>query len=103
MDPIRSDYEDDLDMLEIIREFAEELPDRDAALQECFASGDMAKLQTLAHQLKGAGGGYGFSPISEAAARLEANLREGAEAGVIKDDLTLLCEVLRAVVVPEAD
>jgi hypothetical protein len=51
----------------------------------------------------GAGGGYGFSPISEAAGRLEADLREGAEAGVIKDDLTLLCEVLRAVVVPEAD
>ena len=90
-------------MMEIVREFVSELPDRVAALEACVESGDMAKLQTLAHQLKGAGGGYGFPQITEAAARLESDLKGGAEVGAIKDSLGLLVEVLSAVAVPEGN
>lgn len=103
MDPIRSIYEDDEDMMEIVREFAEELPDRAATLESLLASGELDELKSLAHQLKGAGGGYGFTPITDAAAVLEKSLKEGADAGVLKTNTEALCETLRAVVVPEAD
>jgi len=103
MEPIRSEYEDDPDMLEIVQEFVAELPDRVVAMEECFASSDFSRLQTFSHQLKGAGGGYGFPIITDQAAALESALKESAESGMIKDRLAALCEVLHAVVVPEAD
>ncbi|MFQ5513564.1 MAG: Hpt domain-containing protein [Myxococcota bacterium] len=102
MEPIRSEYEDDPDMLDIVQEFAAELPERAAALEACLGGGDLATLQTLAHQLKGAGGGYGFPQITGAAAQLESALKAGAQATELKKDLDALCEVLRAVRVTEA-
>ena len=101
MEPIRSLYEDDPDMLEIVREFARELPERARVLEECLAKGSLSELQRLAHQLKGAGGGYGFAQITEVAARLEQALKAGAAEPVIKDRAAELCATLRAVVVPE--
>ena len=102
MGPIRSTYEDDPDMLEIVREFAGELPARVAKLESHLAAGEMRELQTLAHQLKGAGGGYGFPLITELAASLESALKQGADEAVVKDRTAALCSTLRAVVVPEA-
>ncbi len=101
MEPIRSIYEDDPDMLEIVREFAAELPRRVEEIEACLEAGRMAELQTLAHQLKGAGGGYGFGQVTEAAAGLEQVVKEGAEQSVVKDRARALCEVLRAVEVSE--
>ena len=103
MDPIRSIYEDDEDMMDIIREFAAELADRATSLESLLASEDLAELQNLAHQLKGAGGGYGFGEITEVAAVLEASLKSGAEGSALKEQTDALCETLRAVVVAEAD
>ena len=102
MGSIRSVYENDPDMLEIVREFAGELPARIAKLEDLLAAGELRELQTLAHQLKGAGGGYGFPQITELAASLESALKQGADAPVVKDRAIALCETLRSVVVPRA-
>ena len=40
-------------------------------LEEAHRAGDVDQLRTHAHQLKGAGGGYGFQGLSEIAAELE--------------------------------
>ena len=61
MEPIRSVFENDPDMREIVQEFAAELPSRIADLQEMLAANRRADMQTVAHQLKGAGGGYGHA------------------------------------------
>ena len=102
MRPIRSVYEDDPDMFEIVREFAAELPARIAKLEAHIAAGEMRELQTLAHQLKGAGGGYGFPQVTELAASLEQALKTGADAPVVKDRTRSLCDTLRAIAIPEA-
>ena len=102
LEPIRSIYEDDPDMAEIVQEFAIALVDRRRSLQTFLAENDLDALQTAAHQLKGAGGGYGFQAITDAAARLEQALKEGAEPSTIKDHCQTLCEVLDAVKAPEA-
>lgn len=101
MDPIRSAYEDDPDMLEIVREFARELPDRVARLESLLAARDFADLQTLAHQLKGAGGGYGFPIITEVASALERALKSGEPEPIVKERAAELCRTLRAVRVPD--
>ncbi len=97
MDPIRSTYEDDPDMMEIVQEFADELPGRAESAETLLRDGDLSELQRLAHQLKGAGGGYGFDAITEVAAALEQALKDGADAGVLEERASSLCETLRAV------
>lgn len=101
MEPIRSIYEDDPDMLEIVREFVGELPQRVAELQAHFEARDFSELQNLAHQLKGAGGGYGFPQITEVAAQLEQALKEDSGEAAIKDRLEGLCATLRAAEISE--
>ena len=103
MEPIRSSFEDDPDMMEIVREFADEAPERADQLQASLQAEDLPALQTLAHQLKGAGGGYGFDSISLVAAALEQALKDSAETGVIVDRCAELCDTLRAICVSEAD
>lgn len=100
MDPIRSQYEDDPDMLELVQEFAAELPDRIRSLEDTLEGGELAELQRLAHQLKGAGGGYGFPRITEVAAALEEALKAQAGTAVVTDRTRALCDTLRAVQVP---
>ena len=90
-------------MFEIVQEFANELPDRAKAIEVYLEQGDLAQIQVLAHQLKGAGGGYGFSPITDVAGGLEQALKEGADISVIKEQVQAMCETLRAVTVAEAD
>ena len=99
VEPIRSTYEDDPDMMEIVREFAAELPDRVEALKGHLAAGELAELQTLAHQLRGAGGGYGFTPITEVAGQLEQALKDKADAALLAERTAALCDTLAAVVV----
>ncbi|MBX3363657.1 MAG: Hpt domain-containing protein [Phycisphaeraceae bacterium] len=98
--PITSTYHDDPEMGEIIRDFVAELPQRIHAMRSAFSEQRLLDLLHLAHQLKGAGGGYGFDQISAAAARLELALKslqtdraaDAAErAKVAIDEVTSLC------------
>jgi HPt (histidine-containing phosphotransfer) domain-containing protein len=41
------------------------------ALTDALACGDMERVRTLGHSMKGSGGGYGFDGISEIGSRLE--------------------------------
>ncbi|MFT5425027.1 MAG: HPt (histidine-containing phosphotransfer) domain-containing protein [Phycisphaerales bacterium] len=69
--PLVSDFADDPSMTEIISEFVAELPDRISAIRAAVSQGDSSQVRRLAHHLNGAGGGYGFPIISEAAAVVE--------------------------------
>jgi len=101
MEPIHSTYEDDPDMLEIVREFADDAPARAADLETRLGDGDMERLRTLAHQLKGAGGGYGFQQITDLAAELEQAVKQSMDIVVVQDRCAALCDCLRAIVVSE--
>lgn len=67
----RSEYATDPEMRDIVTLFVEDLPRRAAALREARTAGDRPRLRTLAHQLRGSAGGYGFPGIGNAAANLE--------------------------------
>ena len=77
------------------------MPARVTKIESLLAARECTDLQTLSHQLTGAGGGYGFAQITEVASRLEHALKSGAAEPEIKDRAADLCATLRAVVVPE--
>ena len=86
-EPLHSDYRDDDAMRPIIRLFLMELPDRRQTLAALRQAGDMVAFRRLVHQIKGAGGGYGYPSISLAAAQLERCLEAGGLAGIDQCDV----------------
>ena len=93
--PLLSQFANDKDMAELVEFFVDELQERIGALSEAWESGDRTRLKSLAHQLKGAAGGYGFPSITRSAAALEAVLRtqetELDSVGKKLDELLELC------------
>jgi PAS domain S-box-containing protein len=77
-EPLYSEYAEDPDMAELVAEFICSLPVMTSAVEAAWGRQDLAELRSLAHQLKGAAGGYGFMPITRSAERLEALLRGSA-------------------------
>jgi len=73
--PLRSQYASDADMRAIIALFVREMPARAARLSEYWECSDFVNLAHMVHQLRGAGAGYGFPSISEAAGRFEQGLK----------------------------
>ena len=76
---VRSEYAQDPDMAELVQIFVAELPKRIAAMEAAHREGALSALTRLAHQMKGAAGGYGFPSISQLAGRLEATIKESRE------------------------
>ncbi len=76
------------------RDFAEALPARVRTITERLSSNDAAAAQSLAHQLRGAGGSFGFPLISTVAGALEDALiaGDGAAAARAVSDLAALAE-----------
>lgn len=66
---------EDPDMVDIVLDFVNELPGRAKELERAFAARDWGKLEKLSHQLKGAGGSYGYPQITEVAATMEADCK----------------------------
>ncbi len=74
--PITSEFADDRDMAILIEEFVASLPGRAHAILEHINQGATEQARTMAHQLKGAGGGYGFPQVTEAARVVDLAIRE---------------------------
>ena len=73
---IFSEYENEPAISEILNIFTDSLPETLSDMRFAMQGGDGSTLASLAHQLKGAGGGYGYPVVSEAAAELEQLAKE---------------------------
>ncbi|MFN0012725.1 MAG: Hpt domain-containing protein [Phycisphaerales bacterium] len=97
--PLRSQFVDDTDMREIVEMFVSGMPEKIAALGQLWEQQRLDDLKRLAHQLKGAGGGYGFPTVGEAAGRVESSIDamaygSGAKVEQLRaqfEDLITLC------------
>ncbi len=74
--PITSEFADDPDMAILIAEFVASLPASAHAILDRLDQGAIEQARTMAHQLKGAGGGYGFPQVTDAARAVDAAIRE---------------------------
>jgi HPt (histidine-containing phosphotransfer) domain-containing protein len=67
--------EDDPEMADIVTEFVDALPTRVRNLQDAWREKAWDQLRTIAHQLKGAGGSYGYPTLSELGATMEQSFK----------------------------
>jgi HPt (histidine-containing phosphotransfer) domain-containing protein len=74
-EPLLSVYEHDPEMAELVAMFVAEMPDRRAELEQAVRAADVETAIRIAHQLKGAAGGYGFDALGIYAAETEHALR----------------------------
>ncbi len=91
---LHSDLADDPDMAPLVKKFLSNLTPKVASMEESLSSGRRDELGRLAHQLKGAGGGYGFPTISDAARSVEECVRDDADLQQLQhavNDLKQLC------------
>ena len=100
--PLRSEFEQDPDLRDLVMLFVQELDDRMDAIRTAFLADDLTQLQRLAHQLKGSAGGYGFGPIGDVAGELEAGLlAEQADLSLVQERMEDLATICRAAVGPK--
>jgi HPt (histidine-containing phosphotransfer) domain-containing protein len=102
--PVFSEFANDPDMCELVETFADEMPEKISRFESAIADQKLDELRRLAHQLKGAAGGYGFGVVGEAAGRLEELLVSspsvaGSDAFLdeVKRDLADLLDLCRSV------
>ena len=95
---IDSELADDPDLADILNDFVLGLPDQLARMREALADKRFDDLRRIAHQLKGAGGGYGYPALTESARGLEnAAQAECSENALLSlSQLSTLCYAVQA-------
>jgi histidine phosphotransfer protein HptB len=104
-EPIYSSLASDPVMAELVDMYVEETAEKIATLEAALASGDRDKLRSVAHQMKGAGGSYGFDQVTTCAAALEAAVKQAKPTETIRghfDELVALCRRIRSGAAPTA-
>lgn len=97
--PCYSALSGDPEMTELLALFVSELPLRLAEIRQVAQGHNLQEVRRLAHQLRGAGGSYGFPLLTTAAARVEEIAREQTSIKDLRaalDQLTAVSERLRA-------
>lgn len=99
IEPLISDFADDPDMLKIIEMFVDGLSDRIESILTAFEDSNCTTVSGIAHQLKGASGGYGYPLMSELAFDVEQLANRNAEADQIEAALAVLVDECRRAIV----
>lgn len=67
--------EEDADLRDVVEEFVSGLDRRVVDFRTAYAAHQWDNLMRLAHQLKGAGGSYGYPELSQLGAQMESRFR----------------------------
>ncbi len=96
-DVVRSTFAGDPDMDPVIAGFVAGLPAQVRTLLQMTESAQSEHVRRVLHQLKGTGGGYGFSEITTIAGRAEAGLRAGCPLERMRSEIEGLVALVRRV------
>lgn len=75
-DRIRSEFADESDMRPLVDKFVDGLHEHISVCLDSLVADDLPTLKRRAHQIKGAGGGYGFPLLSDSAEMLESAVEQ---------------------------
>ena len=95
-DVIVSAFQDDADLPEVIDAFVAGLPQRVRAMQEAIAGSHYEELERFAHQMKGAGGSFGYPIVTEVAKVLERAAKD-RDAEAVTLSLARLATAIQAI------
>lgn|GEM_PF-4505140 len=76
-EPLQSDFAEEEGILPLIKAYLISLEEMIVELSEAVKSGDLAAATSIAHKIKGSGGMYGYPSITETAATLEKDAKNG--------------------------
>ena len=96
-EPVRSTYASDEDMKDALNEFVAELPAKVEGLMALLREQNLDGLRRAVHQLKGAGGGYGFADITSLAAAAEQRIKASDPLDDIASTVHTLAEFIRRI------
>ena len=88
---------DDPEMGELVEMFVGDLPDRIQAIQSAMTAIDLEEIGRLAHQMKGAAGGYGFDQLTAVALGVEQAARGGDPAAQVLAQAATFVDALQRV------
>ncbi len=94
---VRSSFSTDPEMRELLGTFIAGLPERVGKMLDLLREQDLQHLRQVVHQLKGAGGGYGFPEITRRASEVESAIKSSMEIELIQSRLEGLVELLKRV------
>jgi PAS domain S-box-containing protein len=94
---IKSSFADNPRMTKIIPEFVAGLAGEVRKMNEFLKRKELAALQRVVHQLRGASGGYGFDSVTEPATRAEESIKAGNALESITAEINSLIEVIRRI------
>ena len=90
---LTSELADDPEMAPLVAKFVGNLDHKIDTMNSFIATNQLSELVRMAHQLSGAGGGYGFPRISDAARRLEASVTPDPDMKTILEAMTELSDL----------
>ena len=94
---IQSRFADDPRMKAILSRFVSGLQDRSVEFEQATRDDDRTRIAWMAHQLKGAAGGYGFDSISDAAGEIETfSLSMEADISSVRERVEGLIQLCRS-------
>jgi len=94
---LRSCFADHREMKQVLSEFIAGLPEQVRQMAQLLNDHDAVALKRTVHQLKGAGGGYGFPSVTDAAARAERRILDGQPLAEVEKEVRELIELLRSI------
>jgi CheY-like chemotaxis protein len=95
--PLCSSLAHDSRVAKVLDRFVSRLPERVNQIRQSLETGDLESLRQAVHNLKGAGSGYGFAPLSEQSARTEEVLRAEQSLDSVRREVEQLLQLIRRV------
>jgi PAS domain S-box-containing protein len=95
--PIKSSLCNRPKMMPIITEFVDGLPAEVRKMTDFLEQNDMASLRRVVHQLRGAGGGYGFDFITDPTTKVEELIDASGDLAIITAQINSLINVVRRI------
>jgi CheY-like chemotaxis protein len=95
--PLCSSLANDTRVAKVLDRFVARLPERVTQIRSLLDGGDLENLRKAVHNLKGAGSGYGFAPLSEQSARAEDALRAQQSLDQVRQEVDQLLQLIRRV------
>lgn len=94
---LKSSHAGDPVMKPLVEKFVGVLPDRISLIRQLLCTNNLEDLQRSLHQMKGAGGGYGFAAISTAAALAEEVVKARRGGDAIAREVQAFVSLVRSV------
>ncbi|MDB5288888.1 MAG: luxQ 3 [Phycisphaerales bacterium] len=94
---LRSELEHEPSVKRLLEKFIQRLPERVGAITALLQEQDLSGLRQAIHQLKGAGGGFGFPQITELAAKAEDRIKAEADLATIRAEVESLLSLVRTI------